>query len=460
MPTQLRVRPVLWTAIAATVLLLAAACGPMELLQGLRQGQTPSQMPQELATLWQVWQILEQDFRGSEKLDQSLLSLGAIQGMVDALGEEEHSYLSPEDYDPGASDLGAVWQAWDLIWERLEGDDAAITPGQLQEAAIQGMLEALGNRYTWYLTTEYYELESRSYRSEFQGIGAYVNVSNQRLTIVAPMPDTPAERAGILTGDVIIEINGTPTAGLTLNEAVLRIRGPRGTSVDLLVLHLGQEDPQTITVVREVVKQTSVYWEPIEERIAYVRIGQFLDGTDKEIEEALREIESQAFDGLILDLRRNLGGLLSTTVAVAGHFLEEGSVLYQIEGQDNSKDMKVKGGGLTTDLPMVVLIDRASASGSELLTGALQDHGRATIIGTESFGKGSVNELRQLGDGSGLQLTVALFYTPEGRLIEGQGLAPDIFVPMDPRIPVGSALDIQLATALDYIRTQVATPIS
>ena len=237
---------------------------------------------------------------------------------------------------------------------------------------------------------------------------------------MAPIPEAPAEIAGLVAGDVILEVDGTPITGLTLPEATLRIRGPQGTPVDLLVLHPGQETPEIITIVRDKVERMSVRWQPLTDDVAYMWISQFVDHTDEEVEEALRDIVSEGFDGLILDVRYNLGGLLDTTVSVASQFLKDGLVLYVVDGHGIRTDMAVRGGGVATEIPMVVLTNGSSASSSEVLVGALQDHQRATIIGTTTFGKGSVNRLRKLNDGSGLYLTSALWYTPEGRTDRGE----------------------------------------
>ena len=457
--TQRSQRLLLWGTLTAIVLLVAMACAPLERLQLLRRGQVPSQVPTELSTVWEVWQILDKDYGGRESIDQRRLSEGAIQGMLDTLEDREPAYLSPDDYDLDAPDLGAVWQVWRVLSRELEGTDVGVTSQELEEAAIRGMLNALGNPHMSYLLHDDYELELRSLRSNFEGIGVYVNMLDDQLTVVIPIPDTPAERAGIVAGDVILEVDGTPTAGLSLAEAAARISGPKGTSVDLLMLHPDHETPETITVIRGVVKRESVHWEPIGDDMAYLLIMQFLDGTDEEVEEALREIMSQEFEGLILDVRRNPGGFLKTMVAVASQFLDEGLVLYQVDGQGKRTDLTVVEGGIATEIPMVVLTDLFSASASEILAGALQDHQRATIIGTRTFGKGSVNEFRELRDGSGLYLVAALWYTPDGRLIEGDGLSPDIVVPMDLRIPLLSALDWQLGAGVDYLQAQIPSPV-
>ena len=189
--TQRYLRPILWGLLATAALLTVMACGPLERLQQPREGQTPSQVPQELSVLWEVWQTLEEDFGGEQSIDQRSLSEGAIQGMVDALGDGDHAYITAEDYDLDAPDLGAVWQAWQAMWERLEVVDTKVTPEELQQAAIRGMLEALGNPYTTYLTPANYELEFQSFNSSFEGIGAYVGISNEQPYGCGPYPRSP-----------------------------------------------------------------------------------------------------------------------------------------------------------------------------------------------------------------------------------------------------------------------------
>ncbi len=399
--------------------------------------------------------MVEKDYGGKEKIDQRRLSDGAIQGMIVALGDKAATYLTPGDYDLNAPNLEAVWQAWRALSPRLKEDNASVTPQELQEAAIRGMLHALGNPYTSYLQPDEYDLETRNLSSKFEGIGIYVTVINNQLAVAVPIPDSPAESAGLMTGDVILEVDGTTTTNMSIAEAARRIRGPRGSSVELLVLHQGQETPRKIAVTRDEVKLQTVTWQSIGEGLAYLRIVQFLDDTDEDVENALKEMVAQKVEGLILDIRRNPGGLLDTTVAVASQFLEDGLVLYQVDGHGKRTDLPVRQGGVATKIPMVVLADQASASASEILGGALQDHQRAVLIGTKTYGKGSVNEIRRLKDGSGLYMTSALWYTPAGRLIEGEGLTPDIEVPMDLRIRQGSSFDWQLYSAIQYLADQV-----
>ncbi len=401
--------------------------------------------------------MVEKDYGGKEKIDQRTLSDGAIQGMVAVLGDKASTYLTSGDYNLDAPNLEAVWQAWRVLSPKLKENDTSVTPQELQEGAIRGMLHALGNPYTSYLLPDEYDLETSNLSSKFEGIGIYVTIINNQLAVAAPIPNSPAKNAGLVTGDIILEVDGTTTTNMSIAKAARIIRGPKGSSVELLVLHPGEKTPRIITVTRDVVKLQTVTWESIGDGLAYLRIVQFLDDTDEDLENALKEMLAQNVEGLILDVRRNPGGLLDTTVAVASQFLEAGLVLYQMDGHGERKDFLVQEGGIATKIPMVVLADQTSASASEILAGTLQDHQRAILIGTKTYGKGSVNEIRKLKDGSGLYMTSALWYTPDGRLIEGEGLTPDIEIYMDLRIPLGTSFDWQLYSAIQYLTNQVPT---
>jgi len=242
--------------------------------------------------------------------------------------------------------------------------------------------------------------------------------------IIAPIPDSPAAKAGIKAGDIVLAIDGTSTSEMSLEEAVIHIRGPEGTSVKLLILHQGETEPEEIEIVRAEIKVASVYLE-MREDIAYIYITNFSERTNEELTTALESLSQQAANGIILDLRSNPGGLLEAVIDVASRFLKEGVVLYVVDNQGNKSSFSVKPGGVTTELPMVVLTDNYTASASEVLAGALQDHARAIIAGARTYGKGSVNTLYKLQDGSGLYLTTARWLTPDGRLIEGKGIEPD-----------------------------------
>ena len=343
-----------------------------------------------------------------------------------------------------------VAEAWQLL-EAEHVNRAELEAGHISEGAIRGMLQALDDPYASFLNAQQFGVQSQDYRGFFEGIGAQVAMREGQLTIIAPMPDTPAQKAGILPGDVILEIDGEPTTNITLLEAVSKIRGEKGTKVELLVMHLDATQPVTILVKRGVIPLTSVDFEMLDDGIGHIRIYNFADNTNDEVQAALDQFEKARGTGLVIDLRNNPGGLLRSVVDVASQFLDDGLVLYEINAQGERNDWPVKGSGKAPDVPIVVLINQFSASASEVLAGALVDHRRATVIGVTSFGKGSVNTLRPLSDGSGIYFSIARWYTPKGTLIEGKGITPDEVV----ELPADALEDVQLARAIQFLQRQM-----
>lgn len=336
--------------------------------------------------------------------------------------------------------LDVVAQVWQILhedyitWDKL--DDQALSQG-----AIEGMLEALDDPYTSYLDADAYELGLTGLEGKFEGIGAHVGVRDEQLLIIAPIAGSPAERAGIRAGDVILEVDGQSTAEMSLAEAVLNIRGDKGTPVELLILHEGETEPALIEVVRDVIEVPSVRFE-MKGDIALINITNFAETTYEEMAPVMEQIAGNGATGVILDMRSNPGGLLKAVVDTAGYFLEDGLVVVHVvdkEGQRTSQYAERH--AAATDLPMVVLVDSYSASGSEVLAGALQDHNRATVAGTVTFGKGSVNILLPLKDGGGLYVTTARWLTPAGNLIEGVGLTPDVELDLENLDAVEWAID-------------------
>jgi carboxyl-terminal processing protease len=318
--------------------------------------------------------------------------------------------------------LDVIDQAWNIIFQDYVAKDK-LDAAKLTQGAIKGMVEALDDPYTSYLDAQSYQLSLRSFEGKIEGIGAYVSVKDSKITIIAPIAGSPAEKAGIRAGDVILEVDGRSTSGMSLQEVVLSIQGPKGTTVTLSVLHQGETEPEVIEIVRAEIELPSVRFE-MRGDIAYINITYFSARTAQELSQALESMPQQTA-GIVLDLRSNPGGLLETVIDVASFFLKQGVVVDVVDNEGKHTVSSVRPSEITTDLPMVVLVDTYSASGSEVLVGALQDYGRATIAGTTTYGKGSVDILRQLKDGSGLYITTARWLTPNGRLIEGKGLVPD-----------------------------------
>jgi carboxyl-terminal processing protease len=363
------------------------------------------------------------------------LLLAAIVGLSFGAG----CVLGTRNSSEPETGLEVVEEAWEVILQDYVDKDNLDT-GTLAQGAIEGMVEALDDPYTSYLDAETYQLSLRSLEGKFEGIGAYVGMRDEQLIIIAPIADSPADKAGIKAGDVILEVDGESTSDMSLAEAVLNVQGPAGTTVTLLILHEGETEPVVIEIVRAEIELPSVQFE-MREEIAYINITYFSERTAQELSPVVESINQQAATGIILDLRSNPGGLLGAVVDAAGFFLDEGVVLDVVDNEGNRDIYSVRPGEISTDLPMVVLVDEYSASGSEVLAGALQDHGRATIAGAKTFGKGSVNILRQFTDGSGLYITSARWLTPNGRLIEGEGLYPDYELELEGEDAIQWAID-------------------
>jgi carboxyl-terminal processing protease len=318
----------------------------------------------------------------------------------------------------------AISEVWDIIFNDYV-DQSRLNSANMSRAAIEGMLQALDDPYTSYLDPQDYALSQSLLGGSYEGIGAYVTVKDGQITIIAPIAGSPADEAGIKAGDIILEINGEPVTGMSLAEVIIKVRGPIGTAVTLTVLHEGDTEPVEIEIVRASFDVTSVNFE-MKGEIAYISITDFNEQTADQLATVVQNLGDENAKGIILDLRSNPGGLLDTVVDVASSFLAEGIVVQVKSNQGEITTYSVNTDMPRTDLPMVVLVDSNSASGSEVLAGALQDHDRATIAGTTTYGKGSVDALYPLSDGSGLYMTIARWLTPNGRLIEGQGIVPDI----------------------------------
>jgi carboxyl-terminal processing protease len=269
-------------------------------------------------------------------------------------------------------------------------------------------------------------------RGEFFGLGIEVTMENELIKVISPIDDTPAFKAGVLAGDLITELDGEPVQGLTLREAVEKMRGPANSSITLTVVRQGEEKPLKITVVRDVIRVQSVKYR-VEDDVGYIRIASFseqtMEGLEKAIDAIRSQIPAERFKGVVLDLRGNPGGLLDQAVLVSDAFLDKGEIVSTRGRQaDDVQRFSARAGDLVGSKPLIVLLNGGSASASEIVAGALQDHRRATLVGTRSFGKGSVQTIIPIGRSGAIRLTTARYYTPSGRSIQARGIDPDIEV--------------------------------
>lgn len=306
-----------------------------------------------------------------------------------------------------------------------------VDDSQLLESAIKGMLSDLDPHSTYLAPKDYEELEE-STSGEFGGLGIEVGMENGFIKVISPIDDTPASKAGVQAGDLIIKLDEKPVKGMSLEEAVQLMRGKPGTILTLTIMREGETGPMEIDVERDVIKVTSVKSRMIDNGYGYVRITQFQADTGSQFRKALDKLESEHgsdLDGLVIDLRNNPGGVLQAAVETADALLEEGLIVYT-EGRIQSSRLRfsAKAGDVMEGTPIVVLINGGSASASEILAGALQDHQRAVIMGTQSFGKGSVQTVIPLDETHAIKMTTARYYTPDGRSIQATGIKPDIIV--------------------------------
>lgn len=352
--------------------------------------------------------------------------------------------LTDEATYEGLSDFTRVL---DII-ERNYVDE--VDPDKLTVGAIEGMLKTL-DPYSVYLTPERYNEIEIGTSGEFGGVGMEVTVENDVLTVITPMEDTPAAKAGIKPKDQIIAINGKSTRGMAVHEAVKLLRGPKGSSIKITIQSEGQNVPREVTLVRDIIHVYSIKPKLLDNGIGYIRLSQFQEETSRELRDSIAKLESQnggRLNGVILDLRNNPGGLLTQAVEVADEFIDEGLIV-RVKGrvETQSTDYYATKNGKYGHYPLVVIVNKGSASASEVVAEALQDSKRAAILGTKTFGKGSVQTIIRLDDGAGLKLTTAKFYAPSGRSINEVGVIPDIIVENTDN------KDLQLERAVELLRT-------
>jgi len=323
-------------------------------------------------------------------------------------------------------ELKAFTQALELIKRNYVEEPNA---KEIIQGAIRGMVASLDPHSSFMAERAYKEMDM-DIRGEFEGVGIQIGLKNSQLTVIAPIEDTPADRAGLAAADKILKINDEWTKDMTIEEAVDRMRGPKGTPVRLLIHREGWEKPREFKIIRGVIKVQSVKARMLDSEIGYIKITQFQGLTGAEMEKALKKLMDTGMKGLVLDLRNDPGGLLDSSVDVSSMFLPKDKLVVYLQGRNaqERKDYLSTGSTLYREYPVVVLVNAGSASASEIVAGALQDSKRAVIVGTQTFGKGSVQTVFPLEGGTGLRLTTAKYYTPSGRSIQNVGITPDIEV--------------------------------
>ncbi|MFW6068159.1 MAG: S41 family peptidase [Chloroflexota bacterium] len=343
------------------------------------------------------------------------------------------------------------WEVWNLV--NSQYFDQPLEAENLMEGAIEGMLARLDDPNTRYLEPAVEESARDSMEGEIQGIGVLVEMVDEQITVVSPFEGSPAERAGIRPGDVLLEADGVDLVGMDLSEAAALIRGPAGTEVQLVILR--DEETIDLSVTRDVVEIPSVRGEMLEGSVAYVRLSRFGIRTPEELSAVLEDLLSQDPRGMILDLRNNPGGGLDSSVEIADAFLEEGVVLVEEFGTGRERVFRSSDSGMAEDIPLVVLINEGSASASEVLAGAIRDQERGVLVGSTTFGKGTVQTWHALSNGGGVRITTARWITPDGDWINETGIMPDVVVPSPESPPADLADDAQLQAAIEQLQEMI-----
>jgi carboxyl-terminal processing protease len=344
------------------------------------------------------------------------------------------------------------WEAWNVVHNQFV--DQPVDDVKLMQGAIRGMMDSLGDKQTFYMEPQLYENETSSLQGAYEGIGAYVDTQGDYLTITSAIAGSPAELAGLKPGDKVTAIDGEDMTGVAPEQARLKVLGPEGTTVNLTISREGESQPLKFAIKRAKITIHSAEGKMLENDIAYVDINTFGEHTTQELRDTLDTLLKKNPKGIIIDLRNDPGGYLTTAVEVASEFIDKGVILYEQHGDGKRDEYKALGNGRATKIPLVVLVNEGSASASEILAGALQDYGRAKLVGVQSYGKGSVQNWVPLSNNQGAaRVTIARWLTPKERLIDHIGLTPDVIVPMTPE-DFAAGRDPQLDAAM---KTMLAT---
>lgn len=427
---------------------------PTETSSNQTEFTPPADFNTLFAPFWEAWNILDSQF-----VDQPLDHVAMLQGALNAiaaageLSNVEPTADSARNYALAAgtpSDLVDVsipfWQTW--IRSTAPQD---VT---LMRTALNGMIDSLGDQHTSYMDPDQFTQANIPLEGEYEGIGAWVDADGEYLTIVSPMPDSPAENAGLKPGDQVIKVDGEDMTGIDGNLVIRRVLGPAGSQV-VLTIRRENEPEFDVTITRAKITVPSVVGKMLEDQnLAYIQLINFGQTTGDDLRGVLQDLLAQNPDGLILDLRNNGGGYLVTAIQIASEFIDKGVIMYEVYGDGTRDTYESYENGIATTIPMVVLINEGSASASEILAGAIQDYGRAPLVGVTSYGKGSVQNWIPLHSEDGaVRVTIARWYTPKERLIHGIGLTPDIVVEITDA-DIEAQNDTQLQKAIELLTTK------
>jgi carboxyl-terminal processing protease len=364
----------------------------------------------------------------------SLILLGAAAGVaVTLVTTQPRLFLDGARAQAAAADTYRQLSLFGDVFERVRADYVEKPDdGKLIESAINGMLAGLDPHSSYMDSKSFRDMQVQT-RGEFGGLGIEVTMEDGLIKVVAPIDETPAAKAGIMANDIITHLDDEPVQGLTLNQAVEKMRGPVNTKIKLKIMRKGQDKPVEVSITRDIIRVRSVRSHLEGDDVGFIRVTQFNEQTTDGLKKAISDLSTQSGDklkGFVVDLRNNPGGLLDQAISVSDAFLEKGEIVStRGRNAEETQRFNARAGDLTKSKPLIVLINGGSASASEIVAGALQDHRRATVIGTRSFGKGSVQTIIPLGSGNGaLRLTTARYFTPSGRSIQAKGISPDIEV--------------------------------
>lgn len=346
-------------------------------------------------------------------------------------------------------DFKLFWEVWDRLEENYVDQDK-ISEKEMFYGALQGLVASLGDPYTIFMDPKVSKEFDDDLSGVFEGIGAEIGMKDDILTVIAPLPETPAEKAGIKAGDKIYAINGESTAGFSVSEAVDKIRGPHDTEVILTIVHDGFNKPEDIKIIRDVIVVKSIKTELRKDGIYVITVTSFNDDTKELFDKAVLEAFQSNPKGIVVDFRNNPGGYLDTAIEMASEWIEDGAIVYEKYTDNNKIEHSSRGRAMLKDIKTVALVNQGSASASEIVAGALQDYGKATLIGRQTFGKGSVQSLISLEDGSSLKVTIAKWLTPKGRSINDEGIAPDYEVDLTEE-NYQADVDPQMEAAVSFI---------